>query len=431
MATQNPVDSFAAMADRGSDAVPPDALPRDAEPPDEDAATPKASVTSKATSLVVCSLESWTEVRRRIRILVDELVELDESLHVLFVAPAVDVLHELRRGTFAGVTGWRRGPNHGSGLVQVHPRIHVLQPRKWLPRLAGPFADRSLERQVLEAVGELGLVRPLLWVNDASYAPLALRTGWPTLYDITDDWLLAPLAPRQRHRLMTNEQSLMEHSQAVVVCSPDLARTRGETRPVELIPNGVDLDLFRATRPRPADLPPAPVALYVGTLHTWRIDVALVLDLARARPDVQVVLVGPDALPTEITEQLEGVANIHILGARPYDQIPSYLQHADIIIIPHLVNPFTESLDPIKAYECLAAGRPTVATPVAGFRELGAPIVVADRSTFVSVASSALDQAGPTGVPAPPTGRPVPTWHDRAEAMASVMVKVRSGGVSR
>ena len=43
------------------------------------------------------------------------------------------------------------------------------------------------------------------------------------------------------------------------------------------------------------------------------------------------------------------------------------------MIVPHLVNPFTESLDPIKAYECLAAGRPTVATPVAGFRDLGAP----------------------------------------------------------
>ena len=48
------------------------------------------------------------------------------------------------------------------------------------------------------------------------------------------------------------------------------------------------------------------------------------------------------------------------------------------------MNPFTESLDPIKAYECLAAGRPTVSTPVAGFRDLGAPVVVADRDGFVA-----------------------------------------------
>jgi glycosyltransferase involved in cell wall biosynthesis len=388
-------------------------------------------VAAEATSLVVCSLESWTEVRRRIRILVDELVDLDPSLQVLFVAPSVDVLHELRRGKFADVIGPRRGAHGGSGLEQVHPRIHVLRPRKLLPRVVGPFADRSLERQILEAVKVLGLPHPLLWINDASYAGLALRTGWPTLYDITDDWLLAPMAPRQRQRLEDNERSLIEHSQAVVVCSPDLARTRGETRPVELIPNGVNLDLFGAVRPRPPDLPPAPVALYVGTLHTWRTDVDLLLDLARARRDVQVALVGPNGLPHEVTEQLENVANIHVLGARPYDQIPAYMQHADIIVIPHLVNPFTESLDPIKAYECLAVGRPTVTTPVAGFRELGAPIVVADRSTFVSAASSALGQADPPGGPTPPVDETIPTWHDRAQAMASVMVKVRNAGGSQ
>ncbi len=378
---------------------------------------------AEAVSLVVCSLEPWSEVRRRIRILVDELVELDPELEVLFVAPAVDIPHQLRTGRLAGATGPR--------LEQVHPRIHVLRPRKWLPRLVGPFADRSLERQVLHAVAHLGLGRPLLWVNDASYAGFAVRTGWPSLYDITDDWLLAPMAPRQRDRLMANEDLLMEHSAEVVVCSPDLARSRGASRAVELIPNGVDLSLFRTVRPRPVDLPPSPVAVYVGTLHTWRIDVPLVMELAAARPDLQVVLVGPDSLPRDVSEQLAGVPGIHILGARPYDQVPAYLQHADVVVIPHLVNPFTESLDPIKAYECLAAGRPTVATPVAGFRELGPPVVIADRSRFVEATSAALATAGPTGTPgAPgPSGAPgtvpIPTWHDRAEAMAAVMERVR------
>ena len=261
------------------------------------------------------------------------------------------------------------------------------------------------------------------------YASLAVRTGWPSLYDITDDWLLAPLAPRQRDRLMADERLLMEHSQEVVVCSPELARSRGANRPVELIPNGVDVDLFRTARPRPADLPPSPVALYVGTLHTWRIDIPLVLELAGAPP-------GPPgragrartACRGTSTDRLERVPNIHVLGARPYDQIPAYMQHADVVIIPHLVDPFTESLDPIKAYECLAAGRPTVATPVAGFRELGPPIVTADRSRFVEATSTALAAAGPAGLPGRLEGAPIPTWHDRAEAMASLMVRAREEG---
>ena len=195
-----------------------------------------------ASSLVVCSLEEWGTVRRRIRILVDELVDRDPDLRVLYVAPAVDVPFELRHGRVAGLTRPR--------LEQVHPRVHVLRPRKWIPRAVGPFADRALGQQVARAVDELGLVDPLVWVNDASYARYALSTGWPTLYDITDDWLLAPLSPRREARLRADDDLLLAGSGAVVVCSPDLARSRGGRRSVDLIPNGVDVDLFRAQTPR-------------------------------------------------------------------------------------------------------------------------------------------------------------------------------------
>ena len=372
-----------------------------------------------ATSLVVCSLEPWGTVRRRIRILVDEMVDMDPALHVLYVAPAVDIPHELRRGRIRGISGPR--------LEQVHPRIHVLRPRKWLPRAVGPFADRALARQVLHAASDLGLLQPLLWINDASYAQFSVDAGWPSIYDITDDWLLAPLGPRQRVRLMADEGLLMRHSQAVVVCSPDLERSRGSSRHVELIPNGVDVTLFRTPRPRPASLPAGPVALYVGTLHEERIDVPLVLDLASVRPDIQIVLVGPNSLPHEVTARLERAVNVLLLGPQPYDQIPAFLQHADLVIIPHLVNAFTESLDPIKAYECLAAGRPTVATPVAGFRHLGPPIITAERDHFVQATIDALAVAGPPGLPSVFEETPIPSWRERAETMAALVGRVRQG----
>jgi teichuronic acid biosynthesis glycosyltransferase TuaH len=371
------------------------------------------------TSVVVCSLEPWSEVRRRIRILVDELVGLDPSLRVLYVAPAHDVLHELRHGR--SVRGEPR-------FEQVAPRVHVLRPRKWLPRVVGPFADRSLERQVLHAVGTLGLDAPLVWVNDASYARFALRTGWPVVYDITDDWLLTALAPRQRERLMDDERLLLERSDEVVVCSPALERSRGHSRKVELIPNAVDVELFGHAAPRPDSLPPAPVALYAGTLHEERVDVELVLELAAAAPGVAVVLLGPDCLPARDSRALRLRPNVHLLGPRPYDEIPAYLQHADVLIVPHLVNPFTESLDPIKAYECVASGRPTVATPVAGFRGLGRPVVIAEPAHFAAATLSALEGAGPVGAPGVHDGTTVPSWHERAVAMASVMDRARCGG---
>jgi teichuronic acid biosynthesis glycosyltransferase TuaH len=372
---------------------------------------------SGAMSLVVCSLEPWSEVRRRMHILVDEMVDLDPTLQVLYVAPPVDVPHRLTKGQFGKLSGRR--------LQRAHPRIHVLRPRKWAPRVLGRCADRSLERQVLNAVGELGLHHPLLWVNDAVYASLTVRTGWPAVYDVTDDWLESAQTPRQLARLEANEQLLLERAEAVVVCSPGLAQSRGRTRPVELIPNGVDVDLFRTPRSRPPLLPDAPVALYVGTLHTDRLDVALLLELAAARPDLQIVLVGPNSLPARIDAQLRAVPSIHLLGARPYEQVPAFLQHADVVVIPHLVNPFTESLDPIKAYECLAVGRPTVSTPVAGFRSLGDPVVVSERSQFVAAVGEALASATPPGAAGSLPNTSVPSWRHRAESMASVMQRVR------
>ena len=387
-----------------------------------------AAVTTGApteSSLVVCSLEEWGTVRRRIRILVDELVAMDPSVRVLYVAPPRDVPFELAHGRLHGLTE--------PSLERVHPRIHVLRPRKWLPRALGPTADRMLGNQVAAAVTGLGLVDPLVWVNDASYAAYAVATGWPTVYDVTDDWLLAGGTPRKEARLRADDELLLRHSGAVVVCSPDLARTRGSRRPVDLIPNGVDVALFRAPQPRPAELPAGPVAVYVGTLHDERIDVDLVLDLAAARPDLQVVLVGPDSLGHESSTRLAAAPNVRRLGPQPYERVPGFLQHADVVLVPHQVNPFTESLDPIKAYECVAAGRPTVATPVAGFRDLGAPVVVRDRDGFVDAVSEALAAAGtrPGAGTGAPTAQPAPvaSWRERAEAMRAVMARVRAGGV--
>ena len=100
----------------------------------------------------------------------------------------------------------------------------------------------------------------------------------------------------------------------------------------------------------------------------------------------------------------------HLLGARPYDDVPAYLQHADVVIVPHVVSPFTESLDPIKAYECVAVGRPTVATPVAGFRGLGGAIAAVDRDRFVETVHETLANPRPSGP------RAAASWTERARA---------------
>jgi glycosyltransferase involved in cell wall biosynthesis len=353
--------------------------------------------------LVVCSLEAWDDVWRRNQFFVDALLRRDPALRVLFVEPPTDPLHALASRRRPSPPRLRR--------VAADGRLRALRPLKPLPRRAGPLADRALLWQVTAAARLLGLARPVLWLNDLTYAPLIEARGWPTVYDVTDDWLQAPAAPSELRRLRLLEQDALRSAAEVVVCSPDLARTRGAAREVTLIPNAVDVAHFRRPRPRPADLPAGPVAVYVGSLHDARLDVELTADLARSVP---VVLVGPDSLEPEARALLDR-AGVVRLGPRPYADVPAYLQHADVIVVPHRVDAFTESLDPIKAYECLAVSTPTVATPVAGFRELAGDVAVAGRADFVGAVSRALAEGRRERAAV------VPSWEERAEAFAAVL----------
>ena len=341
-----------------------------ADPEQQAAGNPRQEL----EALVVCSLEPWDEIWRRNQFFVDALLRRNPELCVLFTEPPADVLFDITQRRRPELPRFRRLAGDG--------RLIAFRPLKALPRRLGPPADALLLWQLRLAVRRISFERPVLWINDVTYAPLIEQTGWRSLYDVTDDWLLAPSPPRELERLRRLDALALTHADEVVVCSPALAKSRGTARPVTLVPNGVDVDHFRRPRPRPPELAAAPTAVYVGSLHDSRLDVGLVAELADALPQLNVVLVGPDSLGSESQSVLATRPNLSLLGARPYEDVPAYLQHADVVIVPHRVSPFTESLDPIKAYECLAITTPTVATPVAGFREHADALHVVGREDF-------------------------------------------------
>lgn len=367
--------------------------------------------------LIVISLEPWDDVWRRNQYLIDGLLRADDSLRVLFVEPPRDPLHDLVH---------RRGARKGSGLREAagyEGRLTLLQPTKALPRFAGGAADALMRSEVRRVVRMQGMRNPVLWVNDAHGAGLVSRTGWPALYDITDDWLAAERPQRELDRLLRNEDTLLALCRKVVVCSPALAASRGAKRPVLLVPNAVDVARYRAPTDRPGDLPSGRVALYMGTLHEDRLDVDLLVRTARRLPPQQasIVLVGPDALATSRRAALRE-AGVHILGPRGRAAVPGYLQHADTLIVPHIVDAFTDSLDPIKLYEYRAVGRPIVSTPVAGFRELaGAGVAVAEGDDFAAAVVASVTAESPTQFP-----EDVPDWSERVAQMGQILAQLRA-----
>lgn len=131
-------------------------------------------------------------------------------------------------------------------------------------------------------------------------------------------------------------------------------------------PSSVDTGHFRQARtgqPDPVDQAsiPRPRIGYFGVIDE-RIDLRLIAGVAAARPDWQIVLVGPTAKIQP--RALPRAANIHRLGPKPYADLPAYLAGWDVAMMPFARNRATRFISPTKTPEYLAGGRPVVSTSI-------------------------------------------------------------------
>jgi glycosyltransferase involved in cell wall biosynthesis len=98
--------------------------------------------------------------------------------------------------------------------------------------------------------------------------------------------------------------------------------------------------------------------LYYGHLHAQHLDFAAIDSLARARPAWRVVLVGP------VRTSHIFPSNVVLPGQQPHERLREFVRSADVLLLPYLLNDYTRAVLPAKIYECLATGRPIVATPL-------------------------------------------------------------------
>jgi len=120
--------------------------------------------------------------------------------------------------------------------------------------------------------------------------------------------------------------------------------------------------------------------------------------VSKARPDWQFVFVGP---VTKIDPgSLPHAPNIHYLGGRTYDELPSYLSGWDVALLPFAHNESTRFISPTKTPEYLAAGLPVVSTRIRDvvrpYEELGLVRIADTAEQFVEAAERAMATADMT-----------------------------------
>jgi glycosyltransferase involved in cell wall biosynthesis len=250
------------------------------------------------------------------------------------------------------------------GAQEVSRNIWRLSPLI-LPLPSSAFA-RAFNRKVYLVamsfgVRRAGFERPVL-VNFMPNLPDVME-AWhgPSVYYCVDRWDAFNMYDSM---LMSRlDEQCCRVAGLVIASSKNLfdrcSRFSANTR---LVTHGVDYAHFvqQAGKQvaRPADLPAGNIIGFFGLLSEW-IDQGLLVKLARAIPSSHVVLIGKADVAVD---ELRLVPNIHILGPRHFKDLPAYVAHFDVGIIPFVVNDLTRAINPIKLREMLASGCPVVST---------------------------------------------------------------------
>jgi N-acetylglucosaminyl-diphospho-decaprenol L-rhamnosyltransferase len=354
--------------------------------------------------LLVLGQEHWDQVERRNQLLIRALAQRNPDGRVLFAERP----HRLR-----DLRSWRRPvPRRVTANIWVLPTV-----RPFTDRVSRRLGDHTEALQIRRAAHAVGLERPYIWTQDPRAVDLVdLLQHSGVIFDMTDDWAAFEDDIGARQLTERRTARLVREADLVLACSEplaDLARRLG-AEPVDL-PNAVDAPV-KAPVPagRVAALKP-PRLGYVGTLHSARLDVELLARAAETRPDWSFPLIGPNLLEPADAERLFTLANVHYLGPCAHAEVPRYLAGLEVALMPHRVNPFTASLDPLKTYEYLAAGLPVIAT-AAGVPETlaGAINVIATPDELVASAERLLTDDSPALARQRQTLVAGATWESRA-----------------
>ncbi len=275
-------------------------------------------------------------------------------------------------------------------------KLTVVVPR--LPHGLQPEQVEQVQRILLnDFLKEKAISRYMLWY----YTPMALGftnhlAPLLTVYDCMDELSAFNFAPP---RLQELESELFQRADLVFTGGQSLYEAKREKHPaVYAFPSSIDKAHFaQAQQPQaqPADQAtiPSPRMGFFGVIDE-RLDIDLLRALATARPDWQVVIIGPVVKIDPAS--LPQLPNIHYLGGKSYQELPAYLSGWDVALLPFAINASTAFISPTKTPEYLAAGKPVVSTPIRDvvrpYGDAGLVHIAASELNFVTAVELALAQ---------------------------------------
>jgi glycosyltransferase involved in cell wall biosynthesis len=275
-----------------------------------------------------------------------------------------------------------------------------------IPRLPAAYREsesvtqaavRTLLLEALNAGGALRgrFERPMHWFYTPMPAPTMIGAfnEAAVVYDCMDELAQFRFAPAE---IAQRERFLLARADVVFAGGARLAESKSRFHDnVHFFGCGVDAEHFGRARDEATPIASevrdlaGPVLGYIGVIDE-RLDYALLAHLADTMSDAQVVMVGP-VVKVDPAE-LPRLPNIHWLGQRAYEDLPSFIRGFDVCLMPFALNKATEFINPTKTLEYMATGKPIVSTPVPDVVRNFTPVVaVADGThAYVDAVRTAL-----------------------------------------
>jgi UDP-galactopyranose mutase len=332
--------------------------------------------TSMPTMIVFCHLR-WDFVYQRPQHL---LTQLAQHYRIVVVEEPVfqDGEPHLRM----------HSPTVGITIVQPHTPIHA----------AGFHDDQiPLLQPLLANIIPQG-EHPVVWFYTPMALPL-LQSLHPSvvIYDCMDELAAFRNSPKQ---LLQRETALLGVADLVFTGGPSLHEAKRHRHPnVHCFPSSVDAGHFaqaldrRNSHPAHHDIAGPRLGFY-GVIDE-RLDLDLIGALADARPQWQIVLVGPIVKidPASVPRR----PNLHLLDQQPYAALPQLLAAWDVCLLPFALNEATRFISPTKVLEYMAAELPIVSTAITDVAvPYGDVVAIAhDPETFIRACEAALSLSAP------------------------------------
>ena len=250
------------------------------------------------------------------------------------------------------------------------------------PRIFRWLNKQIFVPRVLGEIASMGIKNPVVWSFQPTDTAMRIARGLEPkalVYDCVVNFVQTPGVPKD---ISETEERWVDAADLVVVDSAFLGQKHARRRPdVVQIPPGVNYGLFNQAYS--VTDPGAPIrrVCFFGGMGAHWFDFDLVESIAGA--GFKVSLIGYKAMQHRSLHH----PNVTYTPSVPQAELPALLRPMDALLIPYKINGFTQGVFPTKVYECLATGKPVIATPLPDLQgELSNHIYLANNAEeFVNV----------------------------------------------